>query len=55
MAQLDYKLVAGEHGLVIQVKGFNHKLPVSDRSLQACPGTCMTGRGSRLELCRLIC
>uniref|UniRef100_A0A3P8V745 Nardilysin convertase n=1 Tax=Cynoglossus semilaevis TaxID=244447 RepID=A0A3P8V745_CYNSE len=26
VAQLDYKLVAGEHGLVIKVKGFNHKL-----------------------------
>lgn len=30
VAQLEYKLVAGEHGLVIKVKGFNHKLPVSD-------------------------
>lgn len=29
VAQLEYKLVAGEHGLVIKVKGFNHKLPVS--------------------------
>lgn len=29
VAQLEYKLVAGEHGLVIRVKGFNHKLPVS--------------------------
>lgn len=28
VAQLEYKLVAGEHGLVIKVKGFNHKLPV---------------------------
>uniref|UniRef100_A0AAV2JGU6 Nardilysin n=1 Tax=Knipowitschia caucasica TaxID=637954 RepID=A0AAV2JGU6_KNICA len=28
VAQLDYKLVAGEHGLVIKVKGFNHKLPL---------------------------
>ena len=28
VAQLEYKLVAGEHGLVIRVKGFNHKLPV---------------------------
>ncbi|XP_033919880.1 nardilysin [Melopsittacus undulatus] len=28
VAQLEYKLVAGEHGLVIQVKGFNHKLPL---------------------------
>uniref|UniRef100_A0A7N5ZV32 Nardilysin a (N-arginine dibasic convertase) n=1 Tax=Anabas testudineus TaxID=64144 RepID=A0A7N5ZV32_ANATE len=26
VAQLEYKLVAGEHGLVIKVKGFNHKL-----------------------------
>ncbi len=31
VAQLEYKLVAGEHGLVIKVKGFNHKLPVSNR------------------------
>lgn len=30
VAQLDYKLVAGEHGLVVKVKGFNHKLPVSE-------------------------
>jgi nardilysin len=29
VAQLEYKLIAGEHGLVIRVKGFNHKLPVS--------------------------
>lgn len=29
VAQLEYKLVAGEHGLVVKVKGFNHKLPVS--------------------------
>lgn len=29
VAQLEYKLVPGEHGLVIKVKGFNHKLPVS--------------------------
>ncbi|XP_013890122.1 nardilysin [Austrofundulus limnaeus] len=28
VAQLDYKLVAGEHGLLIQLKGFNHKLPL---------------------------
>lgn len=28
VAQLDYKLLAGEHGLVIKVKGFNHKLPL---------------------------
>uniref|UniRef100_A0A8C6UNY0 Nardilysin a (N-arginine dibasic convertase) n=1 Tax=Neogobius melanostomus TaxID=47308 RepID=A0A8C6UNY0_9GOBI len=28
VAQLDYKLVSGEHGLVIKVKGFNHKLPL---------------------------
>uniref|UniRef100_A0AAQ4RPA4 Nardilysin a (N-arginine dibasic convertase) n=1 Tax=Gasterosteus aculeatus aculeatus TaxID=481459 RepID=A0AAQ4RPA4_GASAC len=26
VAQLEYKLTAGEHGLVIKVKGFNHKL-----------------------------
>lgn len=39
VAQLEYKLVAGEHGLVIRVKGFNHKLPVSTDDLlntQAC-------------------
>uniref|UniRef100_A0A8C3F5B1 Nardilysin n=1 Tax=Chrysemys picta bellii TaxID=8478 RepID=A0A8C3F5B1_CHRPI len=29
VAQLEYKLVSGEHGLVIRVKGFNHKLPES--------------------------
>lgn len=29
VAQLEYKLVAGEYGLIIRVKGFNHKLPVS--------------------------
>ncbi|XP_033936767.1 nardilysin-like [Pseudochaenichthys georgianus] len=28
VAQLDYKLVAGEHGFVIGFKGFNHKLPL---------------------------
>ncbi|XP_029316727.1 nardilysin-like isoform X2 [Cottoperca gobio] len=28
VAQLEYKLVSGEHGLVIKVKGFNHKLPL---------------------------
>ncbi|XP_053105937.1 nardilysin [Hemicordylus capensis] len=28
VAQLEYKLVAGEHGLMIRVKGFNHKLPL---------------------------
>ncbi|XP_034419327.1 nardilysin-like isoform X2 [Cyclopterus lumpus] len=28
VAQLEYKLGAGEHGLVIKVKGFNHKLPL---------------------------
>ncbi|XP_063795614.1 nardilysin [Pseudophryne corroboree] len=28
VAQLEYKLVAGEYGLVIKVKGFNHKLPL---------------------------
>lgn len=33
VAQLEYKLVAGEHGLVIRVKGFNHKLPVSTADL----------------------
>ncbi|NXF69473.1 NRDC protein, partial [Ciccaba nigrolineata] len=26
IAKLEYKLVAGEHGLVIRVKGFNHKI-----------------------------
>ena len=33
VAQLEYKLVAGEHGLIIRVKGFNHKLPVSTSAL----------------------
>ncbi|XP_046906289.1 nardilysin b [Hypomesus transpacificus] len=28
VAQLEYKFIAGEHGLVIRVKGFNHKLPL---------------------------
>ncbi|RLW05719.1 hypothetical protein DV515_00004742 [Chloebia gouldiae] len=28
VAQLEYKLVAGEYGLIIRVKGFNHKLPL---------------------------
>ncbi|XP_077572691.1 nardilysin b isoform X2 [Stigmatopora nigra] len=28
VAQLEYKLVAGEHGLVLRLKGFNHKLPL---------------------------
>ncbi|XP_022541381.2 nardilysin [Astyanax mexicanus] len=28
VAQLEYKLLAGEHGLIIKVKGFNHKLPL---------------------------
>ncbi|KAM9365124.1 nardilysin b isoform 2-T3 [Pholidichthys leucotaenia] len=28
VAQLEYKVVAGEHGLVIKLKGFNHKLPL---------------------------
>uniref|UniRef100_A0A7M4E919 Nardilysin-like n=1 Tax=Crocodylus porosus TaxID=8502 RepID=A0A7M4E919_CROPO len=28
VAQLEYKVVAGEHGLIIRVKGFNHKLPL---------------------------
>ncbi|XP_066480486.1 nardilysin-like [Tiliqua scincoides] len=28
VAQLGYKVLAREHGLVIQVKGFNHKLPL---------------------------
>ncbi|XP_060928624.1 nardilysin-like [Limanda limanda] len=28
VAQLEYKLVASEHGLVIRLKGFNHKLPL---------------------------
>uniref|UniRef100_A0AAQ5YKZ9 Nardilysin a (N-arginine dibasic convertase) n=1 Tax=Amphiprion ocellaris TaxID=80972 RepID=A0AAQ5YKZ9_AMPOC len=28
VAQLGYKLAAGEHGLAIKVKGFNHKLPL---------------------------
>ena len=34
VAQLEYKLIAGEHGLVIRVKGFNHKLPVSGSHTQ---------------------
>ncbi|KAI1891902.1 hypothetical protein AGOR_G00148500 [Albula goreensis] len=28
VAQMEYKLVAGEHGVMIKVKGFNHKLPL---------------------------
>ncbi|XP_061467685.1 nardilysin-like [Rhineura floridana] len=28
VAQLEYKVIAKEHGLVIRVKGFNHKLPL---------------------------
>uniref|UniRef100_A0AAY4BJ43 Nardilysin a (N-arginine dibasic convertase) n=1 Tax=Denticeps clupeoides TaxID=299321 RepID=A0AAY4BJ43_9TELE len=28
VAQLEYKLIAGEHSLIIRVKGFNHKLPL---------------------------
>nr|XP_009681623.1 PREDICTED: nardilysin-like [Struthio camelus australis] len=28
IAKLKYKLVAGEHGLIIRVKGFSHKLPL---------------------------
>ncbi|KAJ8277501.1 hypothetical protein GJAV_G00075860 [Gymnothorax javanicus] len=28
VAQLEYKLVAGEHSVMIKVKGFNHKLPL---------------------------
>ncbi|XP_023809824.1 nardilysin isoform X2 [Oryzias latipes] len=28
VAQLEYKLVAGEHGVVIRLRGFNHKLPL---------------------------
>ena len=28
VAQLEYKLVAAEHGLLLRLKGFNHKLPV---------------------------
>lgn len=31
VAQLEYKLMAGEHGLMIRLKGFNHKLPVRRR------------------------
>ncbi|KFP62848.1 Nardilysin, partial [Cariama cristata] len=26
-AKLEYKLVAGEHGLIVRVKGLNHKIP----------------------------
>lgn len=39
VAQLEYKLLAGEHGLVIKVKGFNHKLPVSGLSHPCCADT----------------
>lgn len=39
VAQLEYKLVAGEHGLVVKVKGFNHKLSVSERMNQICTYT----------------
>ncbi|XP_029683949.1 nardilysin b [Takifugu rubripes] len=28
VAHLDYRLVAAEHGLVVRLKGFNHKLPL---------------------------
>ncbi|KAI5101070.1 nardilysin isoform X1, partial [Silurus meridionalis] len=28
VAQLEYKLLPGDHGLVIRLKGFNHKLPL---------------------------
>uniref|UniRef100_A0A8C4ZHS5 Nardilysin n=1 Tax=Gadus morhua TaxID=8049 RepID=A0A8C4ZHS5_GADMO len=28
VAQLEYKLVAAEHGLLLRLKGFNHKLPL---------------------------
>ncbi|KAG8436909.1 hypothetical protein GDO86_007845 [Hymenochirus boettgeri] len=28
IAQLEYKIESGEHGIVIEVKGFNHKLPL---------------------------
>ena len=36
VAQLEYKLVAGEHGLVIRLKGFNHKLPVRTQTHTQC-------------------
>lgn len=42
VAQLEYKLVAGEHGLVIRLKGFNHKLPVRG-------GASVGGAGPQLE------
>ncbi len=29
VAQLEYMLFPGDHGLFIRLKGFNHKLPVS--------------------------
>lgn len=45
MAQLEYKLVAGEHGLVIKVKGFNHKLHVSER---------LVSFQNKLKLCRIL-
>uniref|UniRef100_A0A4W4GHI1 Nardilysin a (N-arginine dibasic convertase) n=1 Tax=Electrophorus electricus TaxID=8005 RepID=A0A4W4GHI1_ELEEL len=28
VAQLEYKLMPGDHGLVVRLKGFNHKLPL---------------------------
>lgn len=49
VAQLEYKLVAGEYGLIIRVKGFNHKLPVSSAHLltafvpAALQGVCFSG------------
>lgn len=29
VAQLEYTLIPGDHGLFLRLKGFNHKLPVS--------------------------
>lgn len=45
VAQLEYKLVAGEHGLVIKVKGFNHKLHVSERLLSF---------QNKFKICRIL-
>ncbi|XP_050756713.1 nardilysin-like [Gymnogyps californianus] len=40
IAKLEYKLVAGEHGLVIRVKGLNRKIPMLAFLLSAAP-VCM--------------
>uniref|UniRef100_A0A8B9L818 Nardilysin a (N-arginine dibasic convertase) n=1 Tax=Astyanax mexicanus TaxID=7994 RepID=A0A8B9L818_ASTMX len=46
VAQLEYKLLAGEHGLIIKVKGFNHKLPLL--GLMCCVLVCVVCRDVRL-------